>query len=171
MAFLDRISSNPRPHDGTNRDRAESVYRASATRFCEVGGETRASKPVRGENKLPPQKNLWGISGSGKAARLALLLKPRRIKCFFPTGKIRVIRGSFIPIPSNRQLAHGINERFVFVAPKSFLVHRNRFWYRKFKHSVESLDIPHQIDFSCTKIVSAVEKIDLSKNPSGIRCC
>src|SRR2546426_1101736 len=37
--FPGRISSNLKPHDGTNRDRAELVYRASATRSCEVGGD------------------------------------------------------------------------------------------------------------------------------------
>src|SRR6266446_5291700 len=63
--FPGRISSNLKPHDGTNRDRAELVYRASATRSCEVGGdeaveacrsgktnEFRPSSPVNQEKQM-----------------------------------------------------------------------------------------------------------------------
>ena len=72
---------------------------------------------------------------------------------------IRVLKSALLTSSAaNQAPVNGFNGRFVFPPTKSVLVQQNRFWCEMFQHSARCLNIPHQIDFSCRRIIFPTTK-------------
>src|SRR5207253_2731571 len=72
---------------------------------------------------------------------------------------------SAFPNPRNPRNPRLIKPRRMDSTEDSFFPQQNRFWYKQnrfwcemFQHSARCLNIPHQIDFSCRKIVFPTAK-------------